>query len=401
MADWKIGLNLGGNRAKALTKKVEMLLPEWQVFVRRANGTSRHFTLTRRHQSILLAGVAVVGLWAATSTTLLTHQPEHLAAKERALEELMAANRAAQHRLAAAEKLVGEVAREVDMVHANVTALAESNAQLTKDGGAKAPLKVAARARIAAEPAYDDAGLTGGPESRAVREQVRRLEASLERLRGATSRAVEHTVAAAGERIGETEKEIARLGLDPNRLVGSEFKRGGQGGPFIPATPENGDPGMGRLMERMGHLSGMKAVMERLPLANPIKGEHDFNSAFGTRRDPLNDRTGIHEGIDLGAPIGTPVNATGAGVVSFAGPKDRYGLTVDISHGNGVTTRYAHLSRIKVKDGQRVTRSTVIGLVGNTGRSTGPHLHYEVRVADNPRDPAKFIRVGANAAEVR
>jgi murein DD-endopeptidase MepM/ murein hydrolase activator NlpD len=125
--------------------------------------------------------------------------------------------------------------------------------------------------------------------------------------------------------------------------------------------------------------------------------EHEISSGFGTRSDPLNRRTGIHEGIDLSAPHGSPVYATGEGVVEFSGPWDRYGLTVDINHGNGVTTRYAHLSRLKVKEGQKVTRSTVIGLLGNTGRSTGPHLHYEVRLADNAKNPLKFIEAGAHA----
>ncbi|MEW5728642.1 MAG: peptidoglycan DD-metalloendopeptidase family protein [Pseudomonadota bacterium] len=384
-----------------MNQAIERILPEWQVFVRRPNGTSAHFTFTRRRQAALLAGVAVVGLWAASASWMLTERPAHLAAKERALEELMAANRAAQHRLAAAEKMVGEVVREVDLVHANVVALAESNVALAKDAG-KPAVKLSTKVRVGGDPAYDESGLTGGTESRAVREQVRRLESALERLRGTTDRVVERTAATASERIGETERKLSRLGLDPDKLVMTERRRTGQGGPFIPAPAgAEGNEGMGRLMERMAYWSGMKAAMERMPLAEPIRADHDFNSPFGTRNDPINNRTGVHEGIDLGAPTGTPVHATGSGIVDFAGGKDRYGLTVDIDHGNGVTTRYAHLSRIKVKPGQKVTRATVIGLVGNTGRSTGPHLHYEVRVSETPRDPVKFISVGRDAPKTR
>ncbi len=401
MAETTRGHIFGGKRRKAYDRAIERTLPEWQVFVRRPNGTSAHFTFTRRRQVTLLAGVAVVGLWAASASWMLTERPAHLAAKERALEELMAANRAAQHRLAAAEKMVGEVVRDVDLVHANVVALAETSVALAKDAG-KPAVKLSTKARVGGDPSYDESGLTGGAESRAVREQVRRLESALERLRGTTDRVVERTADAASERIGETERKLSRLGLDPEKLVMTERRRGGQGGPFIPAPQAvEGNEGMGRLMERMSYWSGMKSAMERMPLAEPIRADYDFTSPFGARKDPLNNRTGIHEGIDLATPSGTPVFSTGAGVIDFAGTKDRYGLTIDVDHGNGVRTRYAHLSRIKVKPGQKVTRSTVIGLVGNTGRSTGPHLHYEVRVSETPRDPVKFISVGRDAPKAR
>lgn len=401
MAETTRGRVFGGTKTKAFKQTVTRMLPEWQVFIRRANGTSAHFTFTRRRQVELLAGVAVLGLWALAASLMLTERPQQLADKERALEELMAANRAAQHRLAAAEKMVGEVAREVDLVHANVVALAETNVSLAKDAG-KPAVRLSAKVRVGADPAYDEANLIGATESRAVREQVRRLETALDRLRGTTERVVERTTAAASGRIAETERKLSKLGLDPEKLVLTERRRSGQGGPFIPSPTTLGtDEGMGLLMERMSYWSGMKAAVERMPLAEPIHDDYDFTSRFGTRSDPINNRTGVHEGIDLAAPTGTPIYATGAGIVAFASAKDRYGLTVDIDHGNGVTTRYAHMSRIKVKRGQKVTRSTVIGLVGSTGRSTGPHLHYEVRVAENARDPVKFISVGRDAPKVR
>lgn len=373
------------------------MLPEWQVFVRRPNGSAEHFTVTRKRQLMLLAGIGALAFWAGTATTLLTHRPEELVAKERELEQLMALTRAAQHRLASTEKVVAEIAREVDTVHTNLVTLAQSSDTLAKDRPAA---KVPAR-RATPEPAYDDDSLPGAAEAKVVRERVRALEASLDRLRVTSAKAVHQTAEAAGDRIAETERQLSRLGLDPNRLVAAPKRSPGQGGPFIPARGGE-EAGMGTLIERMQHWSGMKAAMQRLPLADPIRGfRYDFNSGFGNRNDPLNNRTGVHEGIDLGAPTGTPVYATGDGVVTLAAPWDRYGLTVDISHGNGVVTRYAHLSKIKVKDGQKVSRSTVIGLVGNTGRSTGAHLHYEVRVADVAKDPLKFISVGRDAPKVR
>lgn len=371
--------------------------------MRRPNGCTRHFTFTREYQIVAIAIFAALGLWASASSVALTQQPYHLAEKERELEELIAANRAAQHRLASAEKMVGEIAREVDKVHANVVALAESNTSLAKDKALlRPPVNVVAKARANSVPAYEEDGLPGGEESSAVRDQVRRLEMALERLRGATTRAVQQTADAAGDRIAEVERQLGRLGLDPERLVSTERRRGGSGGPFIPAPAgAEADTGIGTLMERMAYWTTVKLAMQRLPLSNPIRDSHDFTSGFGARKDPLNNRTGIHEGIDLAAAVGTPVYATGNATVTRAEPYGRYGITVDLDHGNGVTTRYAHLSRTKVKAGQKVTRSTVIGLLGNTGRSTGPHLHYEVRVADKPRNPVTFISVGRDAAKIR
>ncbi|MBC7908308.1 MAG: peptidoglycan DD-metalloendopeptidase family protein [Rhodospirillaceae bacterium] len=378
------------------------MLPEWRVFVRRRDGRSTQFTVSQKHQLSVVAGAALLALWAGISTSALTQQPEHLAAKERELEEMMASTRAAQHRLASAEKLVAEIAHEVDTVHGNLVTLAESSDSLAKDPPGAKLARGGAKTRLAAEPAYNDDSQTGGSEAKAMREQVRRLEESLDRLRLSYTRAAQQTAEVAASRITQTEQQISRLGINTGRLVQPAKRSLGQGGPFIPATVDTDDRfAMGALIERMQHWNGMKAAMQRLPLAIPIHGEFELNSGFGTRSDPLNHRSAIHEGLDFGAPIGTPVYATGEGVVTYAEPWDRYGNTVEIDHGNGITTRYAHMSRIKVKEGQKVNRSTVIGLVGNTGRSTGSHLHYEVRLSDVAKDPIKFISVGRDAPKTR
>jgi murein DD-endopeptidase MepM/ murein hydrolase activator NlpD len=152
------------------------------------------------------------------------------------------------------------------------------------------------------------------------------------------------------------------------------------------------------LLDRLDRWSGMMAVMRMMPLGEPLHQSYEVSSGFGSRNDPINRRTGIHEGVDLLAPYASPVYATGDGVIEFSGPWDGYGLAVEVDHGGGIATRYAHLSRILVREGQPVTRQTVIGLLGNTGRSTGPHLHYEVRLAESPRDPLKFIAAGEHVS---
>ena len=113
-------------------------------------------------------------------------------------------------------------------------------------------------------------------------------------------------------------------------------------------------------------------------------------SGYGYRRDPIYGTSKFHEGMDFSSPIGTPVYATGNGTVTNASWKSQYGNLIEISHGYNSTTRYAHLSEILVKPGQAVKRGDLIGKVGNTGKSTGPHLHYEVRFRGQPQNPVNY-----------
>jgi murein DD-endopeptidase MepM/ murein hydrolase activator NlpD len=132
------------------------------------------------------------------------------------------------------------------------------------------------------------------------------------------------------------------------------------------------------------------SVLAALPPRLPLRGT--LNSAFGPRLSPWTRQPEFHAGVDIAAKSGTPVTATVAGTVRFAGTADGYGETVLLDHGAGVESRYGHLQRVAVTRGQRVERGQLIGLTGNTGRSTGPHLHYEVRVDGRPVDPRRLTR---------
>lgn len=136
-------------------------------------------------------------------------------------------------------------------------------------------------------------------------------------------------------------------------------------------------------------LSERQSLLNSTPNIRPAKGW--FTSRFGYRISPFTGKPALHAGLDIAAAPGSPVFAPADGVVSFAGYDEGYGKMITIDHGYGVSTRFGHNSQIYVQVGQRVTRWDVIGSVGNTGRSTGPHLHYEVRVNGVPRDPALYI----------
>jgi murein DD-endopeptidase MepM/ murein hydrolase activator NlpD len=157
------------------------------------------------------------------------------------------------------------------------------------------------------------------------------------------------------------------------------------GGPFVPATA-----GLAATIGEVDRWERAQRSLRLLPWGAPLR-DYTVTSGFGTRVDPFNFRPAIHTGIDLVAPEGTKVRATAAGIVQFSGEAGGYGRMVEIDHGGGISTRYGHLSRLSARPGQTIAVGQVVGLLGSTGRSTGPHLHYEVVVEGIPRNPAAFL----------
>ena len=131
-----------------------------------------------------------------------------------------------------------------------------------------------------------------------------------------------------------------------------------------------------------------------VPVRKPIMGEIDLSSGFGVRSDPFLGRPAMHTGLDIRGSTGDPVRATANGTVETAGWNGGYGKMVEVDHGNGFSTRYGHMSEILVKVGQHIRVGQIVGRVGSTGRSTGPHLHYETRIDGDAVDPQKFLRAG-------
>ena len=192
---------------------------------------------------------------------------------------------------------------------------------------------------------------------------------------------------------------MKKVGVDSDRLLATVRKGyGGTGGPLTPmgystrgnaAITEN-EARAQEVMVSLGKFDNYRIAVSKLPLAMPVKSAFRFSSHYGARWGRQ------HQGIDMAAPVGTPVFATGDGVVVFAGWQRGYGNLIKIKHELGTETRYAHLSKIRVKQGQRVSRNTLIGDIGNTGRSSGPHLHYEVRVDGKAVNPMSFIKAAQN-----
>ncbi len=136
------------------------------------------------------------------------------------------------------------------------------------------------------------------------------------------------------------------------------------------------------------------------PVHQPIVNATRTSSTFGNRKDPFTGRMAFHSGLDYAAPAGTKVYSAGAGTVTFVGQKSGYGNVVEVTHSSGLVTRYGHLSGFIAKEGQKVQAGTPIAKVGSTGRSTGPHLHFEVRRTDNAVDPARYLKAGRELSKI-
>jgi murein DD-endopeptidase MepM/ murein hydrolase activator NlpD len=200
---------------------------------------------------------------------------------------------------------------------------------------------------------------------------------------------------------------IIQTGLDPDRLNPlhmPENEETGLGGPYIPIGLE-ADAGpfesmVEMLQENLVELDRLRRTTAALPFSRPVAERVSISSSFGVRSDPFTRRPAMHSGIDFRARTGTPILATGAGRVSIAEYYGGYGNMVEIDHGNEITTRFAHLSSISVVPGEYVTAGSMLGRAGSTGRSTGPHLHYETRIRDKPVDPTRFLRAAALLVEI-
>jgi murein DD-endopeptidase MepM/ murein hydrolase activator NlpD len=170
--------------------------------------------------------------------------------------------------------------------------------------------------------------------------------------------------------------------------------KNGMGGPLVAIdNPAMFDTKVRELDEALDVLEKMKSEARKFPIANPAPGR-SISSTFGVRKDPLLGTPALHSGMDFRAPMGSPARVTAPGTVVKAGWNGGYGRMVEVEHAGGFTTRYGHLSKILVKEGQQVAVGDIVGKVGSSGRSTGPHLHYEVRRKGDAIDPVRFLKAG-------
>lgn len=380
------------------------VFPERQI-VLRTGLRRRCFTISTAVQTVVAVAAGTTAIWQGIVTTRWMDSAATIAAKDYQIVDLRVDRNAAMESMSEFEHrfrgLTSRISSEMEDIERNLTILAQHDRLTSKP--------VAAYTTTSGDPTGPQPGARRSP---ALDAQLARLEQSLSELRARHSELLETSAQTASAQLDRLENALAAVGVDTGTLATEPLdlcedgtdepaedssKNSGRGGPFIPARSVSDlDPqpreGLHATMRRWNDLV---VAMAKLPLGRPVENLH-LSSTFGVRRDPINRRQAMHAGLDYAGAYNAPVMATGSGVVTYAGRNGRYGKLVQIDHGHGFVTRYAHLAEISVKVGEEVERGTQVGLVGSTGRSTGPHLHYELRVGNQPRDPLKFIEVGKN-----
>lgn len=373
-------------RVAQIRHQAETLFPERHIYLR-SRGETRGYVLTTGRQIMIAAALVAFGGWTLLSSgsTVVTFiagsRAEAEVIRVRAMSErynadLQARLDSAVARMTATTGSLDEMAQMVERRHA---ALTQVMGMFHGVAGA------------------EDALRPSRPLDPATRTPVERIVAV---------RMDQERLIARAEAFAQTRAERLRLafrlaGLNPSAYVGSGP---GLGGPLVEANDTRAlaavldvDEAFAQRIRHAAHnlseMRGLADAAERLPFSRPAPGART-TSSFGVRFDPFNGRPALHQGQDFAAPMNHAIVATAPGVVSFTGVRGGYGNTVEIDHGGGFKTRYAHLNTIAVRPGQRVAVGQRIGGMGTTGRSTGVHLHYEVWMNGRPQNPARFIQAG-------
>ncbi len=241
-------------------------------------------------------------------------------------------------------------------------------------------------------------------ETDAAMDELAEMEAERARLQAANDAIFAKLEEAVTISVEPLDKMFRAAGMDPEDLL-SSIRKGysGQGGPLTPISASTSGGVLSAdeiranaILENLDRMNLYKIAAYQLPFAMPVKDSFRWTSGFGYRRDPKGAGNRMHEGTDMAGAYGTPVYSTADGSVTFAGWHAGYGRHIKIQHANGIMTTYSHLSQIRVEVGQRVSRGDRIGDMGNSGRSTGTHLHYEVRIGGSPVNPMTFIKAANN-----
>jgi len=412
-----------------LWQVLHRIFPERQFLIR-DHGRVHCFTLGTLHQLGVVGVIASCVLWALLATAAYVDKSITLANREseinRQVSELNGMKgeyQAAFSRLDEFKGTFSSITCEISDIQDSLLKIAQRNAEPAKRNPNDLPklnpqagsgCNGASRTETVSAPQAplpDTDHIVGnlpapGAEQEVLKKKVDELQEGLEKLKASHGAFLEHSADITANRYGNLAKTLARVGVDAQSLVEAEAIRQihqggkdemyGRGGPFIAAHNPNASmmaTPVALFNDRASRLDNLTLALKAVPLAEPLQ-DYEITSPFGARNDPINAMSGIHEGVDMGAPMGTPITATGDGRVVFAGWGDRYGNLIEIDHGMGLHTRYAHLSRVLVAVGDHVVRGKPIGLLGESGRTTGPHLHYEVRVDGEPTNPMKFITAG-------
>ncbi len=414
-------------------ERLHILFPFRQI-VFRSEGRVRCLNLTSRLQGATSAVVLAFGGWVAfTSGSVFLHEIQ-LAQKDAQIADVRVAYRSLLGEVADYQKRFSGVVSNLEENHAMMIKLAGENSKLQNNlKSLSASRKARADVEATRVAMQDDLNSvesqmqslaqrnfslkddmssietdlqdalsqrnTALLESTQMRRDIKVLENQLVSLEEKENQTVERLTEQTDNLIASLENLVELAGMDVEDLMaGDQDLVAGQGGPFIEFKAD-GRPGgrlkskLQNLENRLSYSESLQMVVKKLPLAVPMHGYY-ITSTFGKRRDPVNRRWAMHYGLDFGSTPRSPIFVTAPGTVTYAGWKGNFGKMVEVDHGAGIKTRYAHLSKVTVKKGQTIPFGTKIGVIGSTGRSTGNHLHYEVLFRDKGLDPMQLIKAG-------
>ncbi len=353
-------------------------------FFMRANGQVRFLKISAQLQRRVAASAAtVVGLWLIVTLGMAFSQLS-VSIERMALDQKEARIESAEERVANYRGSIDEVTQDLEQRQKMLESLSD---QYLGD--------LPTQTRRASEDSADDQ--TVKKISALVPEA-----AGLARIEARQIRFAEMMTKVALARTQKAEAAIRKFGLNPNILAREASTS--QGGPFESFFGKSSrhvrDPRFTRLAASLGRMDAMERALAAIPTTIPA-AVMLMSSGFGYRSDPFTGAAAMHNGLDFKGPAGTPILAAADGKVTFSGSQGGYGNCIEITHANGLVTRYAHLSRMDVSIGQQIDRGFQIGRMGSTGRSTGSHLHFEVRLNNQAINPRKFLEANPDVLEVQ
>ena len=327
---------------------------------------------TRLQATVAVAGAALIGLASYGAGAATYHAADAAGMVEGGAPQAKVER--LEHQLDTMQTRVAAIRRTAQLHAARVE---QRQTLLIAAVTGKDPAAEMALATLHIDPAADRMAATAiSPFARVERRQVELAALAQKQLE---------------ERFAETRREMQRRGIRLSRVAGSAM-----GGPLIEASSAEAradiaaDAQFRSLFMTWKKMDKLEQGVIAIPSVQPVSNLK-FTSNFGIRSDPFRGTAAMHAGVDIPGPVGTPIYATADGVVSHAGRQGGYGNMIEINHGKGIATRYGHLSQIIIADNSRVRRGQIIGLMGSTGRSTGSHLHYEVRIDGHAVNPLPFL----------
>ncbi|MCO4090562.1 MAG: M23 family metallopeptidase [Sphingorhabdus sp.] len=357
-------------------------------FFMRANGQVRFLKISAQLQRRAAATFAsVIGVWLLVTFGMAINQVT-VSAQRLALIEQEAKVESAEERVASYRGSIDEVTQDLERRQEMLESLGDQYLGDLPEAEAQAP--------------------SASADSREEEKAVKTISAmvpeaaGLARIEVRQIRFAEKMTKVAQARTLQAETAIRQFGLNPEVLA--RQARNAQGGLFEPffgkGKKEARDPRFLNLAAALGRMDAMERALAAIPTAMPAASMM-MSSGFGYRADPFTGAAAMHAGLDFKGPVGTPILAAAKGKVVLAGFNGGYGNSVEIRHANGLVTRYAHLSGVHVRRGQMVERGVQIGRMGSTGRSTGSHLHFEVRLNGQAINPRKFLEANPDVLKVQ